>query len=30
MAFNINMDDVNTEINCIKSLVKEGKKEEQK
>ena len=30
MAFNNNMDDVNTEINCIKSLVKEGKKEEQK
>ena len=30
MAFNINMDNVNAEINCIKSLLKEARKKEQK
>ena len=30
MAFNINMDDVNGEIDRLKSLLKEAKKEEEK
>ena len=30
MALNINMDEVNSEINHMKSLLKEAKKEEQK
>ena len=30
MALNINMDEVNSEINRMKSLLKEAKKEEQK